>query len=229
MNYRSGLPCIRKKKKTRLPAHKNKKEIIRAKTARKKNSQDRNSPHTREKGAGNRPRDLRDFKEKPSEKKNSGSQKWPDTAVSKKKSSPRFEYEDDYIFWCRKCNLPLIGEECGICGSKGEILHLSQPADVRFCSPYEHEVLAGQLISSFGCNPIKGRLVLLNKIPGEDKTDEVIVDGFIFGVLSFELSRMDYRFEPSLHGAKILLKYAEGKKVKIRKTNRHINGKNIPM
>ncbi|WP_243466497.1 hypothetical protein [Methanosarcina mazei] len=123
-------------------------------------------------------------------------------AVSKKKSSPRFEYEDDYIFWCRKCNLPLIGEECGICGSKGEILHLSQPADVRFCSPYEHEVLAGQLISSFGCNPIKGRLVLLNKIPGEDKTDEVIVDGFIFGVLSFELSRMDYRFEPICRGQK---------------------------
>ncbi len=218
-----------KKEKNQTSGSQKQKRNNPGKNSPKKNSQDRNSPHTREKGAGNGPRDLRDFKEKPSEKKNSGSQKWPDTAVSKKKSSPRFEYEDDYIFWCRKCNLPLIGEECGICGSKGEILHLSQPADVRFCSPYEHEVLAGQLISSFGCNPIKGRLVLLNKIPGEDKTDEVIVDGFIFGVLSFELSRMDYRFEPSLHGAKILLKYAEGKKVGIKKTNRHINGKNISL
>ena len=192
----------------------------------KRNSPDRKSLQTREKRAENKPRD---FKEKPSARKSSSSEKQQDMAAfSKKKSSPRFEYEDDYIFWCRKCNLPLIGEECGICGGKGEILHLSQPADVRFCSPYEREVLAGQLISSFGCDPLGDRLVLLNKIPGEDKTDEVIVDGFVFGILSFELSEMDYRFEPSLQGAKILLKHAEGKKVELKKTNRHFNGKNVP-
>jgi len=191
-----------------------------------RNSPDRNSPQPREKKAENR---SRDFKEKPSCRKSSGSEKLPDKeSFSKKKSSPRYEYEDNYIFWCKKCNLPLIEEECGICGGKGEILHLSQPADIRFCSPYERELLAGQLISSFGCDPLGDRLVLLNKIPGEDKTDEVIVDGFIFGALSFELSRMDYRFEPSLQGAKILLKHAEGKKVELKKTNRHLNGKNVP-
>ena len=191
-----------------------------------RNSPDRKGPQTREKRAENR---SRDFKEKPSCRKSSGSEKRHDKeSFSKKKSSPRFEYEDNYIFWCKKCNLPLIEEECGICGGKGEILHLSQPADIRFCSPYERELLAGQLISSFGCDPLGDRLVLLNKIPGEDKTDEVIVDGFIFGALSFELSRMDYRFEPSLQGAKILLKHAEGKKVELKKTNRHLNGKNVP-
>lgn len=192
----------------------------------KRNSQDRKGPQTREKRSEYRSRDIK----KTSARKSSGSEKRSDTKdFSKKKTVPRFEYEDDYIFWCRKCNLPLIGEECGTCGGKGEILHLSQPADVRFCSPYEREVLAGQLISSFGCDPLGDRLVLLNKIPGEDKTDEVIVDGFIFGVLSFELSEMDYRFEPSLQGAKILLKHAEGKKVEIKKTkNRHLNGKNVP-
>jgi phosphoadenosine phosphosulfate reductase len=197
-----------------------------------RHSQDRKSPQIRENKAENSARGKnrsRDFKNKPSTRKSSSSEKGSEIAAfSKKKSSPRFEYEDDYIFWCRKCNLPLIGEECGICGSKGEVLHLSQPADIRFCSPYEREVLEGQLILSFGCNPLKDRLVLLNKIPGEDKTDEVIIDGFIFGVLSFELSRMDYRFEPSLQGAKILLKHAEGKKVELKKTNRHLNGKNIP-
>lgn len=190
----------------------------------KRNSSDRKGPQTHEKRAENR---SLDFNENSSARKSSGSERHPDPAVSKKKSSPRFEYEDDYIFWCRKCNLPLIGEECGICGGKGEILHLSQPADVRFCSPYEREVLAEQLISAFGCDPLGDRFVLLNKIPGEDKTDEVIVDGFIFGVLRFELSEMDYSFEPSLQGAKILLKSAEGRKVELKKTNRHLNGKNV--
>lgn len=190
----------------------------------KRSSSDRTGQQAREKKAENR---FQGIKEKSSARKSSGSEKRSDRTFSKKKTASRFEYEDNYIFWCRKCNLPLIGEECGICGGKGEKFHLSQPADVRFCSPYEREILAGQLTSSFGCDPLGDRLVLLNKIPGEDKTDEVIVDGFIFGVLGFELSEMDYRFEPSLQGAKILLKHAGSKKVELKKTGRHLNGKNV--
>lgn len=172
------------------------------------------------------------FKGKPSERKHTSSKSAgykgsQDLIPTKKKNVKRFEYEDDKIFWCGKCNLPLIGEECGICGSKGEVLQLSQPADVRFCSPYEREVLDRQLCSAFGCNPLEDKLILLNKIPGEDKTDEVLVDGFIFGILRFELSKMDYSFEPSLQGAKILLKYAKGRKVELKKTNRHLNGKSV--
>jgi phosphoadenosine phosphosulfate reductase len=156
-----------------------------------------------------------------------GSGKSPDSTSSKKKASERFEYEDNYIFWCQECNLPLIGEKCGRCGSKAQIIYLSQPADVRFCSPYEREVLNRQLYSAFGCSPLGDRLILLNKIPGEDKTDEVLVDGFIFGILRFGLSKMNYSFEPSLKGAKILLKHSKGKKVKLKKTNLHLNGKNV--
>jgi len=157
----------------------------------------------------------------------SGPKRNQDAGFPQRKDSARFEYEDDHIFWCRKCNLPLIGEECGRCGTKGEIIRLSQPADVRFCSLYEREVLDKQFYPAFGCNPLGGRLILLNKIPGEDKTDEVLVDGFVFGTLRFELSKMDYSFEPSLQGAKILLKHAEGRKVELKKASRHLNGKNV--
>ena len=55
----------------------------------------------------------------------------------------------------------------------------------------------------------------------------MLVDGFIFGILRFELSEMGYSFEPSLQGAKILLKHAEGRKVELKKINRHLNGKNV--
>lgn len=140
----------------------------------------------------------------------------------------RVRYEDNTIFWCLKCNLPLIGEECGLCGNSGKTLTLSQPADIRFCFPYEREILKEQLISVFGCDPLGNRIVLLNKIPGEDKTDEVIVDGFNFGILRFELSKMDYVFEPSAGGAKILLQHGAGKKVELKKGKyRHLNGKNL--
>ena len=170
---------------------------------------------------------YRRLKAKNSSSKSPGPEENSDSPSQKKNTLKRFEYEDNHIFWCRKCNLPLIGEQCGRCGGKGEVIRLSQPADIRFCSPYEREVLTRQLYSAFGCNPLEERLILLNKIPGEDKTDEVLIDGFVFGILRFELSKMNYSFEPSLQGAKILLRYSEGKKVGLKKTGRHLNGKNV--
>lgn len=162
-------------------------------------------------------------------KEGSDPERTSDPGSVRKKDTQRFEYEDDHIYWCGKCNLPLIGEVCGRCGGKGEIIRLSQPADVRFCSSHEREILDSQLRSSFDGNPLGNKLILLNKIPGEDKTDEVIVDGFIFGILRFELARMDYNFEPSVQGAKILLKHGLGKKVELKKASKHLNGKNVSL
>ena len=170
---------------------------------------------------------FRGFSEKDSIRKSSSSKKNLNSNLPKKQNFQRFEYEDNYIFWCRECNLPLIGKECGRCGNNGDISFLSQPADVRFCSLYEREIINRQLFSTFGCNPIGDRLILLNKISGEDKTDEVLVDGFIFGILRFEIPKESYSFEPSLQGAKILLMYAESRKVELKKNNRHFNGKKV--
>ena len=106
-------------------------------------------------------------------------------------------------------------------------MSLSQPADVRFCSQYEHEILVQQIQAAYGCDPIGKRIVLLNKIPGEDKTDEVIVDGVHIGILRFDLSKLDYSFDISADGAKILLKCTDRKTVLINKTRSHLSGKKI--
>ena len=144
------------------------------------------------------------------------------------KHGPRYaSYEKDYIFWCTTCNVPLIETKCCICGGEGQKIVLSQPADVRFCSPYERSVLHEHLLRSFGCDPIGERLVLLNKIPGDDKTDEVIVDSLYFGVLSFDMHLMDYRFEPMVQGAKILIGHSPRKLVILKKSSRHLNGKKV--
>jgi phosphoadenosine phosphosulfate reductase len=164
---------------------------------------------------------------KPSRRKDSPSSK-NENARAREKSGPRHaSYEKDYIFWCNTCNVPLIGQRCCTCGGEGNKLILSQPADIRFCSPYERSVLRDQLMSSFGCDPIGERIVLLNKIPGDDKTDEVIVDGFYFGVLSFDLQSIHYRFEPMVQGAKILMANSAGKTVTLKKSSRHLNGKKV--
>ena len=145
----------------------------------------------------------------------------------KKHDNRIVNYENDYIFWCHECNVPLLEPQCFTCKNKGTRLQLSQPADVRFCSPFERKILANQLMSAYGCDPLGDRIILLNKIPGDDKTDEVIVDGLHFGVLRFDLSVMDYKFDLMVEGAKILLTHTEKKTVVIKRSKRHLSGKNI--
>ncbi|WP_340819077.1 phosphoadenosine phosphosulfate reductase family protein [Methanolobus sp. WCC4] len=145
-----------------------------------------------------------------------------------KKSVQRYaSNEKDYIFWCEECNVPLLEKDCNTCGREGKRIDLSQPADVRFCSPYERSVLYDLLTGTFGCDPLGERIVLLNKIPGDDKTDEVIVDGLLFGTLRFDIQNMDYVFEPSVDGANILLGHTVHKTLILKRNSRHLNGKKV--
>ena len=147
---------------------------------------------------------------------------------AQKKPAQRYaSNEKDYIFWCMDCNVPLIEKGCSICGKEGNKIDLSQPADVRFCSPYERSILHDLLLSSFACDPLAERVVLLNKIPGDDKNDEVIVDGLFFGTLRFDMQRMEYVFEPSVSGAHILQKHTDQKTIVLKKNSRHLNGKKV--
>ncbi|NYT20129.1 MAG: phosphoadenosine phosphosulfate reductase, partial [Methanosarcinales archaeon] len=132
-------------------------------------------------------------------------------------------HENPRIFWCNECNVPLLKPKCGSCD--GEVLEvkLSGSGDVRFCSPYEREVLGNLLLSEYGCDPIGPHIVLLNKIPGDDKTDEVIVDGLNVGVLFYDMYQMDYRFEPSGVGAQLLHSVTGSKTVFLKKTKSHLN------
>ncbi|MCL2550455.1 MAG: phosphoadenosine phosphosulfate reductase family protein [Methanimicrococcus sp.] len=161
-----------------------------------------------------------------------GSLKANDGKNYKKNAQNRVFYENDFIFWCRECNVPLIGETCGLCGSNGEKITLSQPADVRFAQGYDNELIEKHLIRLFSCNPLEGRIVLLNKIPGDDQSMEIIADGHVIGILRFDLNVLDFIFEPTIYGSKLFVNEpyrfaAAGRIVKIQKAKSHVNGKNI--
>jgi len=150
----------------------------------------------------------------------------------KKNKANRIHYENDFIFWCRECNVPLIGEKCGLCSGSGEKITLSQPADVRFAQGYELELIQKHLYQLFSCNPLEGRILLLNKIPGDDQTLEIIADGRVIGILRFDLKKLDFVFELTLPGSKLFfnapydLKSAH-RVVKVEKVKTHLNGKNV--
>ena len=139
-----------------------------------------------------------------------------------------FDLEESLLFWCHKCNIPLLEAQCGICREKGLDVDLSPPGDVRFGSPYEKNIINELVLKSFGENLIAEKLILLNKIPGEDKTDEIIVDGLNFGILRFDMKELGFKLDLMVDGACALIDYGIRKKlVKISSGGRHLSGKNI--
>ncbi|MFZ3058687.1 MAG: phosphoadenosine phosphosulfate reductase family protein [Candidatus Methanoperedens sp.] len=142
--------------------------------------------------------------------------------------STAWEQDKNYIFWCPKCNIPLLEEECGICHEKGAQIELSLPGDVRFSSQHERKIINNLMLELFGSNPLAGKLILLNKIPGEDKTDEILVDGIRFGVLRFDMKELAFKLDLLVEGASALINSGISSKiVKISSGGRHLSGKNI--
>ncbi len=135
---------------------------------------------------------------------------------------------NENIFWCKNCNLPLLDERCGICKETGFGIELSQPGDVRFASQHEKNIINSLLLSSFGNASLDGKLIILNKIPGEDKTDEIIVDGLRFGILRFDMKELTFKLDLMVEGASALIQSDIQKKlVKISSQGRHLSGKTI--
>ncbi len=131
------------------------------------------------------------------------------------------------IYWCKTCNVPLIGKKCNLCKGLGEEVSLGQPGDVRFCSPYEREILSDLLLRDYNCSPFGKRIILLNKVPGDDRNDEVIVDGHRIGFLYFDLLENEYAFDPTPEGASILSNFTSKRYVELYPTKKRVGGKKL--
>ncbi|MCZ7395798.1 MAG: phosphoadenosine phosphosulfate reductase family protein [Candidatus Methanoperedens sp.] len=139
-----------------------------------------------------------------------------------------WKVNNNHIFWCKKCNIPLMDERCGICKETGFRIELSQPGDVRFSSQHEQNIINDLMSSSFGTNPLDGKLILLNKIPGEDKTDEMLVDGLHFGILRFDMKELAFKLDLMVEGASALIQSGiRSKLIKLSSQGRHLSGKII--
>jgi len=131
------------------------------------------------------------------------------------------------IHWCPGCNLPLISIECALCNSTGQRIELGPPGDVRFGSPYERGILHDILTARYGIDPLGERIILLNKIGGEDKTDQVIVDALVFGILRFDLKTLDWQFDLSMDGAALMAQYTKHRTVELSDVPGHLSGKTV--
>jgi len=132
------------------------------------------------------------------------------------------------LHWCDSCNVPLIGRTCGRCGQNGREVELSPPGDVRLALEGTKRRLRYLFLRQFGAQQLIPDITVLNKTSGEDRAEEVIVDGRRIALLSYDLERADYRLTLRIDGARMLARMRPKKEVLLTKTDGHMKGNYVP-
>src|SRR6056297_2711497 len=106
---------------------------------------------------------------------------------------------DVRLYWCPNCNLPLLKPiKCGICGKKDYFqINLTPPADVRPAFKKDIQILCKTIDRQYGPNISEKLLennpaILFNRIGGLDRTEEIILNGELFGILKYNISSEKY-------------------------------------
>ena len=130
--------------------------------------------------------------------------------------------------WCDICGTLILGDRCNSCGSSGREFNVSAPGDLRPCLGRGTEVVRSLFMKYFGTTAfLESKLLFLNKISGEDRSDEIVVDGRVVGVLRFSLMKNEFLLELRLDGALLLARVAKRGVVTIDPPPGHLKGKNI--
>jgi len=97
------------------------------------------------------------------------------------------------LYWCERCNIPLLGRRCA-CGAEGKAIPLLRPYDARPALAADNSIITGLLEQHFGIESLP-RVVVLNKTAGRDRNDLIIANGDRFGWLSFDPASGKYSLE----------------------------------
>ncbi len=120
------------------------------------------------------------------------------------------------VYWCRKCNIPLLSPKCGLCGEEAGRIHASPPLDVRPAFEADIKRIRNSIANEFDDWKLaftlipSGRVILLNKIVYPDQADEVIVDGWTIGHCFYDPIRETWRFKPVAEGCARMIELEVG-------------------
>ncbi|MEM0240131.1 MAG: phosphoadenosine phosphosulfate reductase family protein [Candidatus Nezhaarchaeales archaeon] len=118
---------------------------------------------------------------------------------------------NNILYWCAKCNVPLLTARCDLCG-KGIIreVKITPPGNVKPMFEEERKRIQHTICKQYGDHVTlmlpEDRIALLNKVPHVDLAYEVIVDGQIIGLWRFDVESMSYQFIPHMEGARRMAK-----------------------
>ena len=131
------------------------------------------------------------------------------------------------LFWCDTCNVPVIGRSCGKCGGSCRSVELLPPGEVRIALEGTKRRLRFLFLRQFGVQQLVPEVVLLNKTAGEDRTEEVIIDGYRVARLSYDLEEREHKLTLRQDGARMLASTGSKKTVILSRADGHMKGKHV--
>ncbi len=112
--------------------------------------------------------------------------------------------------WCPECDLPLVDQkECSICGTRTHQVAITPPGDMRPAFQQDIESIRAIIDQQFGegCGEAiipPDRIVVLNRAPGDDVLDEVVVGGRVVGTYRYDLVKGEFDFMVRIDAARAL-------------------------
>lgn len=135
----------------------------------------------------------------------------------------------EFCRWCDRCGMLLLGESCSACGSEGREFRINSPGDIRPCMGDSVGMVLGLFEEAFGTSePLRGRMMFFNKVPGEDRTDELIAGGEVLGIVRFDLRLDRMMLEIRQPGADLFDPVATRGIVRFGGMSGHLKGKVVP-
>ena len=137
------------------------------------------------------------------------------------------------LYWCPKCNVPLVGKTCS-CGGESKGFQLLKPYEVRPALSRDMTLIEDLVHEKFGPVPLS-KVILLNKSGGADRTDLVIMNGERFGWLIFDPVEREYRFDIAVEALPFIIDHVTKGMVDIEadtgysKDQGRIGGKRLPL
>jgi len=129
--------------------------------------------------------------------------------------------------WCDACGTLVLGKGCE-CSSSTREFEINSPGDIRPCMDDGYGTITSLFKRNFGSSsPIDGRMVFFNKIPGDDRTDEVIAHGAVIAVLRYDLRKRDFNLELRQAGAELFVSSATKNIITLGSMSGHLKGKNV--
>jgi len=89
------------------------------------------------------------------------------------------------------------------------------------------ETIRSLFTENFGTSPLTDGMMFLNKVSGEDRTDEVIAGGHVVALLRYDIRRSRMVMELRQAGAELICQTAKKNTVTLGSVSGHLKGKNI--
>jgi phosphoadenosine phosphosulfate reductase len=133
------------------------------------------------------------------------------------------------LSWCDGCGTLILGDSCSVCRREPRMFEINSPGDIRPCMGEGYGILRTIFEETFGTfSPLEGRMIFFNKVPGEDRTDEIIAHGAVIGILRFDMKDNRQVIELRQPGADIFREVATKNIVVFGNMSGHLKGKSIP-